>query len=129
MSRCSPAARRSAPTWRGGVLGVAHARPSPRPASQQSNSARRIVLRFFTAFGPRVKPAMVVPRMFRSAQTGEPMPLFGDGDAVRTWTHVDDLIAAVLCAIDIPLEPGQAEVVNAAGCVLCGAEGGLALSS
>jgi UDP-glucose 4-epimerase len=89
-------------------LAVAYTR---RPGSPTST----VVLRFFTAFGPRVNPAMVVPRMFRSAQTGEPMPLFGDGNAAHTWTHVDDLIAAVLCGLNLPLEPGRAEVVNAAG--------------
>ena len=82
-----------------------------RPGSQMST----VALRFFTAFGPRVNPAMVVPRMFRSAESGEPMPLFGDGNTTHTWTHVDDLVAAVLHALDLPIEPGQAEVVNAAG--------------
>ncbi|MGH7743684.1 MAG: NAD-dependent epimerase/dehydratase family protein [Candidatus Dormibacteria bacterium] len=89
-------------------LAVAYAR---RPGSATS----AVALRFFTAFGPRGNPAMVVPRMFRSALTGKAMPLFGDGTAAHTWTHVDDLVAAVLCGIDLPLEAGQTEVVNAAG--------------
>lgn len=89
-------------------LAMAYAR---RPGSVMST----VALRFFTAFGPRVNPAMVIPRMFRSARTGEPMPLYGDGTAAHTWTHVDDLVDAVLRGIDVPLETGQAEVVNAAG--------------
>lgn len=103
------------PTSPYGVVKLATERLAVAYARRPGSSTSTVVLRFFTAFGPRVNPAMVVPRMFRSAQTGEPMPLFGDGDAVHTWTHVDDLIAAVVCAIDIPLEPGRAEVVNAAG--------------
>jgi nucleoside-diphosphate-sugar epimerase len=89
-------------------LAMAYAR---RPGSVMSAMA----LRFFTAFGPRVNPAMVVPRMFRSAWTGEAMPLYGDGTATHTWTHVDDLVEAILCAIDLPMKAGQADVVNAAG--------------
>ena len=89
-------------------LAAAYAR---RPGSPMST----VALRFFTAFGPRVNPAMVVPRMFRSAVTGQPMPLFGDGNTVHTWTHVDDLVSAVLHALDLPMDPGRAEVVNAAG--------------
>lgn len=89
-------------------LAAAYAR---RPDSPMSS----VALRFFTAFGPRVNPAMVVPRMFRSAQSGEPMRLFGDGDAAHSWTHVDDLVAAVLCALDLPVEPGHAETFNVAG--------------
>jgi nucleoside-diphosphate-sugar epimerase len=89
-------------------LAAAHAR---QPGSQMST----VALRFFTAFGPRVNPAMVVPRMFQSAVTGEPMPLFGDGQALHSWTHVDDLVSAVLLALDLTMEPGQAAVFNAAG--------------
>ncbi len=89
-------------------LAAAYAR---RPGSPMST----VALRFFTAFGPRVNPEMVVPRMFRSALSGQPMPLFGDGNAEHTWTHVDDLVTAVLCALNLSMEPGQAEVVNVAG--------------
>lgn len=89
-------------------LAVAYAR---RPGSVMST----VELRFFTAFGPRVIPGMVVPCMFRSAWTGEAMPLYGDGTATHTWTHVGDLVEAILCAIDLSMEAGQAEVVNAAG--------------
>ena len=89
-------------------LAMAYAR---RPGSVMST----VALRFFTAFGPRANPAMVVHRMFRSAWTGEPMPLYGDGTAVHTWTHVDDLVDAVMLGIYLPLAAGQAEVVNAAG--------------
>lgn len=89
-------------------LAVAYAR---RPESEMS----AVALRFFTAFGPRCNPAMVVARMFRSALTGEPMPLFGDGTVAHTWTHVDDLVRALLLAIGLPMEAGAAEVVNVAG--------------
>lgn len=89
-------------------LAVAYAR---RPGSAMST----VALRFFTAFGPRVNPAMVVPRMFRSALSGQAMPQFGDGTALHSWTHVYDLVGAIMSGIDVGLEAGRGEVVNAAG--------------
>ncbi|MFD0683725.1 NAD-dependent epimerase/dehydratase family protein [Actinomadura fibrosa] len=89
-------------------LALAYAR---RPGSTLS----AVALRFFTAFGPGCNPAMVVPRMFTAARTGQPMPLFGDGSALHTWTYVSDLVDAAMRAVEIPMEVGSAEVVNVAG--------------
>jgi nucleoside-diphosphate-sugar epimerase len=89
-------------------LAVAYARRPDTPMSA-------VALRYFTAFGPGCNPAMVVPRMFRAALTGEPMPLYGDGTARHSWTHVADLVDATIRAVQVPLEAGCAQVVNAAG--------------
>lgn len=89
-------------------LAVAYAR---RPGSQMS----AVALRFFTAFGPGCNPAMVVPRLFTAAVTGEPMPLYGDGTALHTWTYVSDLVEATIRAATLPMEAGNAVVVNVAG--------------
>ncbi|WP_051713455.1 NAD-dependent epimerase/dehydratase family protein [Spirillospora albida] len=98
-----------------GVVKLATERLAAAHAQRPGSTMSTVALRFFTAFGPRVNPDMVVARMFHSARTGERMPLYGDGTAPHTWTHVDDLVEAVLRAIDLPLAPGQAEVVNVAG--------------
>lgn len=89
-------------------LALANAR---RPGSQMS----AVALRFFTAFGPGCNPAMVVPRLFTAAVTGEPMPLYGDGTALHTWTYVTDLVDATIRAAALPMQAGEAEVVNVAG--------------
>lgn len=89
-------------------LAVAYAR---RPGSPLAT----VALRFFTAFGPGCRPAMVVPRLFRAVLSGDTMPLYGDSAAPHTWTYVSDLVDATLRAVTLPLDPGQAEVINAAG--------------
>ncbi|MGH3934270.1 MAG: NAD-dependent epimerase/dehydratase family protein [Pseudonocardiaceae bacterium] len=89
-------------------LAVAYGR---RPGSQMST----VALRLFTAFGPGCHPAMVVPRLFTAAVTREPMPLYGDGSALHTWTYVSDLVEATIRAVVLPMEAGDAVVVNVAG--------------
>ncbi|TMR30879.1 NAD-dependent epimerase/dehydratase family protein [Actinomadura geliboluensis] len=103
------------PTSPYGVTKLATERLAAAFARRPGSRMSAVALRFFTAFGPRSNPDMVVPRMFRSAVTGAPMPLFGDGNTAHSWTHVDDLVAGVLSAIDLPLEAGHAETVNIAG--------------
>ncbi|TDC81856.1 NAD(P)-dependent oxidoreductase [Actinomadura sp. 7K507] len=103
------------PTSPYGVMKLATERLAAAFARRPGSRMSVVALRFFTAFGPRSNPEMVVPRMFRSAVTAAPMPLFGDGDVAHSWTHVDDLVAGVLRALDLPLVAGCAETVNIAG--------------
>ena len=60
------------------------------------------VLRFFTVYGPRQRPAMAISKFLRAAQLGEPVELFGDGSSRRDYTHVSDAVRAVLAAVDAP---------------------------
>lgn len=89
-------------------LAVAYAR---RPESQMSV----VALRFFPAFGPGCNPAMVIPKWFTAALSGIPVPLYGDGDALHSWTYVSDLVEATIRAAAVPMSAGNAEVVNVAG--------------
>ena len=82
-----------------------------RPGSRMSG----VALRLFTAFGPGCHPAMVVPRLFTAAATGKPMPLYGDGTVLRTWTYVSDLVEATIRAAALPMKAGDAVVVNVGG--------------
>ena len=59
-------------------------------------------LRFFTVYGPRQRPAMAIAKFFRLIRAGEPLPVFGDGSAIRDFTYVDDAVSAVLAALDNP---------------------------
>jgi nucleoside-diphosphate-sugar epimerase len=84
-------------------------------ARRPGSALSAVALRYFTAFGPGCNPAMVVPRLFDAALTGEPMPLYGDGTLPHSWTHVQDLVNATIRAAGLPLPTGGAEVVNVAG--------------
>ncbi len=57
-------------------------------------------LRFFTVYGPRQRPDMAVHKFTRLIDTGQPVPMFGDGSSRRDYTYVDDIMQGVLNAID-----------------------------
>ena len=56
---------------------------------------------------------MAIHRMVRSAITGEPFPLFGDGSHVRDFTYVDDIVAANVLTATSDVADGS--VFNVAG--------------
>ncbi|HEY5663181.1 MAG TPA: NAD-dependent epimerase/dehydratase family protein [Ilumatobacter sp.] len=71
-------------------------------------------LRYFTVYGPRQRPDMATHRLIEAALDGRPFPVFGDGEQVRDFTFVDDIVNANLlaaAAADLP----PATVCNVAG--------------
>lgn len=48
---------------------------------------------------------MAFTRFLKAAATGEPVSVYGDGEQIRDFTYVGDIVAAVLAAIDaeVPL--------------------------
>lgn len=72
-----------------------------------------VSLRYFTVFGPRQRPDMAMHRLIEAALNGSSFPLFGDGNQVREFTYVEDVVAANLMAARRSPPPGT--VVNVAG--------------
>ncbi len=103
------------PTSPYGVAKLAAERLALAYARHPRSTMSVVALRFFTAFGPGCRPAMVINRMFTAAVSGQPLPLYGTGTVPHTWTYVSDLVEATLAAIAAPLDAGQGLVVNAAG--------------
>ncbi|MDR7544439.1 MAG: NAD-dependent epimerase/dehydratase family protein [Armatimonadota bacterium] len=66
-------------------------------------------LRFFTVYGPRQRPDMAIHRFARCMASGEPVPVYGDGQAVRDYTFVDDVVDGILRAL---AHPGGYRVYN-----------------
>jgi UDP-glucose 4-epimerase len=71
-----------------------------------------IIVRFFNTVGPRQtgRYGMVIPNFVRQALAGEPITVFGDGTQSRSFTHVADVVAALLKLVVEPRAIGQ--VVN-----------------
>ena len=69
-------------------------------------------LRFFTVYGPRQRPDLAIHKFSRRMLAGQPLPFFGDGSTRRDYTWVDDIVAGVVAACDVPL---QWEVLNLGG--------------
>jgi nucleoside-diphosphate-sugar epimerase len=71
-----------------------------------------IIVRFFNTVGPRQSGqyGMVIPNFVRQALAGEPITVFGDGKQQRAFTHVDDVVGALMRLIVEPKAIGQ--VIN-----------------
>jgi UDP-glucose 4-epimerase len=71
-----------------------------------------IVVRFFNTVGPRQtgQYGMVIPNFVRQALAGEPITVFGDGTQSRSFTHVADVVQALLKLVKEPKAVGQ--VIN-----------------
>ncbi|WP_243717662.1 NAD-dependent epimerase/dehydratase family protein [Actinomadura sp. KC345] len=69
---------------------------------------RTVLLRYFSVYGPRQRPDMAFSRFVETALDGRPLPVFGDGRASRSFTHVRDVVAATLAAAAEDLPPGIA---------------------
>lgn len=62
-----------------------------------------IGLRFFTVYGPWGRPDMS-PMLFANAlRDNQPIKVFNDGDMIRDFTYIDDIIEGTIRAIDHPL--------------------------
>ncbi|WP_026340998.1 NAD-dependent epimerase/dehydratase family protein [Actinomadura atramentaria] len=71
------------------------------------------VLRYFSVYGPRQRPDMAFHRFIEAALDGRPLPLFGDGRQLRSFTHVRDVVAATVAAVERDLPVGA--TVNVGG--------------
>lgn len=66
-------------------------------------------LRFFTVYGPRQRPEMAIHLFTRTIDEGRPVTIFGDGQSVRDYTYVADIVAGILGAMH---NPGGFRVFN-----------------
>jgi UDP-glucose 4-epimerase len=71
-----------------------------------------IIVRFFNTVGPRQTGmyGMVIPNFVRQALAGEPLTVFGDGTQRRSFSHVRDIVNALLKLVAEPKAIGQ--VIN-----------------
>jgi UDP-glucose 4-epimerase len=57
------------------------------------------ILRFGIPYGPRARPAAVVPSFVRRALGGEPLSIAGTGEQTRRFVYVEDLAEGVVRAL------------------------------
>ncbi len=71
-----------------------------------------VVLRIANPYGPFQCPHRgqgFVAKLFHRAMNGEPIQIWGDGQIVRDYIFVDDVVQAILAAA---VRPGQVEPIN-----------------
>ena len=66
-----------------------------------------VCLRFFSVYGPRLRPDLALTIFAHAILDGLPIPLFGDGSICRDFTYIDDILAGLFAALDIPAAVGQ----------------------
>jgi UDP-glucose 4-epimerase len=81
-------------------LGLAYCREKGLPV---------VVVRLFNTVGPRQSGqyGMVVPRFVQQALSGESLTVYGDGKQSRCFTHVKDVLRALMLLVDVPGAEGQ----------------------
>jgi UDP-glucuronate 4-epimerase len=63
-----------------------------------------VLLRFFTAYGPRQRPDMAIHKFVRAVLRGEPLTVFGDGSTSRDYAYIGDIVNGVVAAIEQPVK-------------------------
>jgi len=59
-----------------------------------------VVTRCSNNYGPRQLPEKLIPLMTLNALEGKKLPVYGDGQQVRDWIHVEDHARGILLALD-----------------------------
>lgn len=65
-------------------------------------------LRFFTVYGPWGRPDMAPIKFTRAMLAGEPIEVYNQGDMLRDFTYIDDIVEGVLAVLGLPPEPAGA---------------------
>ena len=65
-------------------------------------------LRFFTVYGPWGRPDMALFLFTKGILEGTPIKVFNNGQMVRDFTYIDDIVEGVVRVIDRPAKPNPA---------------------
>lgn len=65
-----------------------------------------LITRGSNTYGPRQYPEKLIPLHITNALDGESLPVYGDGQQMRDWIHVDDHAAAILAVLERG-QPGE----------------------
>ena len=57
-------------------------------------------LRYFTVYGPRMRPDLAISIFTKAALKGGEIKIFGDGSKTRDFTYVSDIVGATLKALE-----------------------------
>lgn len=64
-------------------------------------------LRYFTVYGPRMRPNMAISNFVSQCLNGEPPIIYGDGKQTRDFTYIDDIVEANLALLNTSAADGE----------------------
>lgn len=77
------------------------------------SGVQAVSLRYFTVYGPRQRSDMAFTIWMSRALRSQALPIFGDGNSVRDFTYVSDIVNATLASATCPI--AGHEIFNVAG--------------
>ena len=69
-------------------------------AWHQTYGLPTVVLHTTNNYGPFQLPEKLMPLCIARALAGQPLPIYGDGQQVRDWIHVNDHCSAIRCVLN-----------------------------
>jgi UDP-glucose 4-epimerase len=72
-----------------------------------------VSLRYFTVYGPRMRPDLAIPIFTQALSKGEQPTIFGNGEQTRDLTFVDDIVAANIHLLETDKADGK--ILNVGG--------------
>jgi UDP-glucose 4-epimerase len=67
-----------------------------------------VALRYFTVYGPRMRPNMAISNFVSRCLSGKPPVVYGDGSQTRDFTYIDDVVDANLALLETDAADGEA---------------------
>jgi len=72
-----------------------------------------VTLRYFTVYGPRMRPDLAIPIFTKALVNGQAPMIFGNGEQTRDLTYIDDIVSANLKLLETKKADGQ--ILNIGG--------------
>jgi UDP-glucose 4-epimerase len=66
-----------------------------------------VALRYFTVYGPRMRPNMAITNFVSRCTNGEPPVIYGDGTQTRDFTYIDDVVEANCSLLETDAADGE----------------------
>ncbi len=67
--------------------------------ASQFHSIKFVALRFFTVYGPAQRPDLAIHKFFRAILDNKPITVFGNGNTMRDYTYVGDIVQGIEAAM------------------------------
>jgi UDP-glucose 4-epimerase len=67
-----------------------------------------VALRYFTVYGPRMRPNMAISNFVSRCLNGESPVIYGDGTQTRDFTFIEDIVGANVTLLDTDAADGEA---------------------
>ncbi|RDZ52719.1 UDP-glucose 4-epimerase [Haloferax sp. Atlit-4N] len=76
----------------------------------QLHDISTVNLRYFTVYGPRMRPNMAISNFVSRCLNNQPPIIYGDGKQTRDFTYIDDIVEANLALLNS--DAGDGETMN-----------------